>query len=221
MSQLNQIIALVNNWQKKKEDRFSWDEYFMATAFLISSRSPDNRLKVGCVLVKNNHIISLGYNGFLPSLPHRSHMENGHELATVHSEQNCIADCSKRGVATLGAIAYVTHYPCINCFKILAAGGISSIYYKDDYHNHPLVNILAQQAKIQITKLDQTLHQALHERAEAQNQTPNQTPNQNHYPNYRGLPKIKSQPKMTFFGNAADPHDVDPLDFPETNLTEN
>ena len=142
---------MVTSWDK--ETRLSWDEYFIATAFLISSRSPDLRLKVGCVLVKDNHVISMGYNGFLPKIEHKSYMENGHEQATVHAEQNSIADCAKRGVKTDGAIAYITHYPCINCFKVLASSGIKQIYYRDDYRNHTLVGLLAQQSNIMITKL--------------------------------------------------------------------
>jgi dCMP deaminase len=146
-----QIINLVTNWDK--ESRLSWDEYFIATAFLISSRSPDLRLKVGCVLVKDNHVISMGYNGFLPKIEHKSFIENGHEQATVHAEQNSIADCAKRGVKTDGAVAYITHYPCINCFKILACSGITKIYYRDDYRNHTLVGLLAEQSNIMIVKL--------------------------------------------------------------------
>ncbi len=148
---MEQIINMVTNWNK--ETRLSWGEYFMATAFLISSRSPDLRLKVGCVLVKDNHVISMGYNGFLPKIEHKSYMENGHEQATVHAEQNSIADCAKRGVKTEGAIAYITHYPCINCFKVLASSGIKQIYYRDDYRNHALVGLLAEQSNIMITKL--------------------------------------------------------------------
>jgi dCMP deaminase len=148
---MEQIIDMVTSWNK--ETRLSWDEYFIATAFLISSRSPDLRLKVGCVLVKDNHVISMGYNGFLPKIEHKSYMENGHEQATVHAEQNSIADCAKRGVKTEGAIAYITHYPCINCFKVLASSGIKQIYYRDDYRNHALVGLLAEQSNIMITKL--------------------------------------------------------------------
>ena len=151
MNKLKEIIGLVSSWDK--ESRISWDEYFLSTAFLISSRSPDLRLKVGCILVKNNHVISMGYNGFLPKLEHKSYIENNHEQATVHAEQNSIADCAKRGVATDGSIAYITHYPCINCFKILASSGIETIYYKEDYKNHSLVAILAEQSNIKIIKL--------------------------------------------------------------------
>ena len=60
----------------------------------------------------------MGYNGFISGNPHTSYIVDGHEQATVHSEINAIADCAKRGVETAGSIAYITHYPCINCYKI-------------------------------------------------------------------------------------------------------
>ncbi len=150
---LSEIINVITNWKNNDGERLSWNEYFLATAFLISSRSPDQRLKVGCVLVKDNHIISVGYNGFLPKLEHKSHIDNGHEQATVHAEQNSISDCARRGVKTDNAIAYITHYPCINCFKILASSGIKQIYYRSDYRNYELVSQLAKEANIDIIQI--------------------------------------------------------------------
>ena len=125
----------------------------MSTAFLISSRSTCSRLQVGCVLVKDTRIISLGYNGFLPKLPHKSYMRDGHEMATVHSEQNAITDCAKRGVSTDGATCYITHYPCINCCKILCASGIKKIIYYYNYHNDELVDQLFKMANIETIAL--------------------------------------------------------------------
>ena len=69
--------------------RPSWDDYFMATAVLISTRSPCERLHVGCVIVsagdRKNRLIAAGYNGFLPGTPHVSRVREGHEQATVHA----------------------------------------------------------------------------------------------------------------------------------------
>ena len=109
------------------DERIDWDTYFMSIAFLIASRSNCERLHVGCVLVKDTRIISVGYNGFLSKVPHKSYVRDGHEMATVHSEQNAISDCARRGVNCADATAYITHYPCINCFKILIASGIKNI----------------------------------------------------------------------------------------------
>lgn len=132
-------------------DRLSWNDYFQEITTLASKRSPCTRLQVGCILVKNNRIISTGYNGFLPGYEHKSIVENNHEQATVHAEQNVISDCAKRGVSTKDSICYVTHYPCLNCAKILVASGIQKIIYFEDYKRNPLVEKILQ---IEIKKND-------------------------------------------------------------------
>jgi dCMP deaminase len=136
------------------EQRITWTEYFSELAKLVSKRSPCERLHVGCVLVKENRIISTGYNGFLPGAEHKSIVLDGHEQATVHAEQNAVSDCAKRGVCVDGAQAYITHYPCINCFKVLVAAGVKEIYYLDDYRNSPVVEELSQKIQITIKKIN-------------------------------------------------------------------
>ena len=135
------------------DTRLSWEEYFVSTAMLLSCRSSCNRLHVGCVLVKNNRIISAGYNGFLPGAPHESIVVNNHEIATVHAEQNAISDCASRGVSVKDATAYITHFPCINCAKILAASGIKEIVFLNDYKNDPNVLVLLKNVDISIKKI--------------------------------------------------------------------
>lgn len=138
---------------KNYENRLSWDEYFINLAFLVSKRSACERLHVGCVLVKDSRVISAGYNGFLPKASHKSVIRNNHEQMTNHAEMNAICDCSRRGVNTNGATAYITHFPCIICFKILASAGIKQIKYHDDYKNDDLVKDLATEVGISIQKL--------------------------------------------------------------------
>jgi dCMP deaminase len=104
-------------------------------------------------LVNDNRIIAQGYNGYLPGVKHEQKLRDGHEIATVHAEQNAIADCAKRGVSCAGATAYITHYPCINCMKILCASGISEIKYSNDYNNDELINYFAKQSNVKIIKL--------------------------------------------------------------------
>ena len=79
-------------------------------------------------------------------------MRNGHEQATIHAEQNAITDCAKRGVSTLGATVYITHYPCINCMKILCAAGIKNIFYINDYKNDDLVAYFSKISSVFISK---------------------------------------------------------------------
>ena len=134
-------------------NRITWEKYFSELALLVSKRSPCHRLHVGCVLVKENHIISTGYNGFLPGAAHESIVVDGHEQATVHAEQNCIADCAKRGVSTDGAVAWITHFPCISCFKSLVAAGVKEIYYLNDYKNSEIVEKLAGELNIRLVNI--------------------------------------------------------------------
>jgi len=137
--------------------RPSWDAYFMATALLISSRSSCERLHVGCVMVSSgaqkNRIVAAGYNGYLPGAPHHSRLRDGHEQGTVHAEQNAIADAARRGVSLSGATAYITHFPCINCAKILAAAGICAIKYHWAYRNDPLVLEILSESGVNVEQL--------------------------------------------------------------------
>jgi len=150
-------VDLIAEAARRFPHRPSWDEYFMATATLMASRSNCERLHVGCVIVtggrRKNRLVAAGYNGFLPGSPHVSRQREGHEQATVHAEQNAVADAARRGSSVEGCAAYVTHYPCINCAKILAAAGIAEIKFREDYQNDPLVAPLLAEAGVAIAKL--------------------------------------------------------------------
>ena len=134
-------------------NRPSWEEYFKKIVIATKERSACERLQVGCLLVKDNRIISQGYNGFLPGLPHTSIVRNNHEQATVHAEQNALCDCAKRGVSCEDATAYITHYPCIICTRLLLAAGIKEIKYIDDYKNDSLVKHFCEQAGVARIKI--------------------------------------------------------------------
>jgi dCMP deaminase len=150
-------VDLIAHAAKQFPHRPSWDEYFMATAVLIASRSNCERLHVGCVIVtggsRKNRIVAAGYNGFLPGSPHVSRVREGHEQAVVHAEQNAVADAARRGSSVEGCVAYVTHYPCVHCAKILTAAGIAEVKYRSDYKNDPLVAGLLGEAGVDILKL--------------------------------------------------------------------
>ena len=133
--------------------RLSWKEYFKELARTTSTRSPCERLQVGCVLVKDNRIVSMGYNGFLPGCEHRSILRDDHEQATVHAEQNAICDCAKRGVSSDGCVVYITHYPCVLCTRILLASGIREINYMEDYKNDPFVAHFCELKQVGLFKI--------------------------------------------------------------------
>lgn len=134
--------------------RLSWDEYFAAITILISNRSPSERLKVGCVIVKDKRVISSGYNGYPAGTPHESIMREGHEINTIHAEQNAIADAARRGANIDRSKMFVSHFPCIHCTKYAISAGICEIYYLDDYRNDEIVELLCQNSGVILKKLD-------------------------------------------------------------------
>lgn len=135
------------------ENRPSWSDYYKQLVEITSTRSACKKLHVGCILVKDNRIISQGYNGYLPGAPHEQVIRNGHEVATVHAEQNALCDCAKRGASCNEAFAYITHYPCLNCMKLLVASGIKKIYYINDYNNDDYCKKISEEHNIPIEKL--------------------------------------------------------------------
>ena len=133
--------------------RPSWDEYFKELVLLTSTRSSCEKLHVGCIFVKNNRIIAQGYNGYISGCEHKMIIKDNHNIATIHAEQNTITDCAKRGVSCDNCTAYITHFPCFNCMKLLTSSGISNIKYINDYNNDQCVNDLANEVKIVIEKI--------------------------------------------------------------------
>lgn len=133
--------------------RPTWDEYFKQITYLVSTRSSCEKLNVGCLFVKDNRIIAQGYNGYIAGCEHKMVIKDNHNIGTIHAEQNAITDCAKRGVSCDKCVAYISHYPCFNCMKLMVSCGICEIKYIDDYKNDPLVCDLANEAKIQIKKL--------------------------------------------------------------------
>ena len=133
--------------------RPTWNEYFKEIILIKKKRSVCPNLKVGCLIVKDNRIISQGYNGYISGCQHKPIIENGHNVATVHAELNAILDCAKRGVSSNLCTAFITHYPCFNCFKLLVAAGIEEIKYCNDYNNDPEVDNISKKINFNITKI--------------------------------------------------------------------
>lgn len=122
---------------KQKNKRKSWDEYFMSISKSVATRATCDRLHVGCVIVKGKQILSTGYNGSISGFDHCDdigHLYNkdGRCIRTVHAEQNAILHTSKK---LIGATAYVTHYPCENCAKLLVQSGVVRVVYANKYEN--------------------------------------------------------------------------------------
>ena len=133
--------------------RPTWDEYFKQLVEITSTRSSCERLHVGCLFVKDNRIIAQGYNGYIAGCEHKMVLKDNHNIGTIHAEQNAITDCAKRGVSSNECTAYITHYPCYNCMKLLVSSGIKEIKYINDYKNDALVSELAKEANIAIIQI--------------------------------------------------------------------
>ena len=136
--------------------RASWDDYFMAIARVVSSRSTCDRKFVGAVIVRNRTILSTGYNGSIRGLPHCSEvghmMEGGHCVATIHAEANAILQAARNGVTIEGSSLYVTASPCWNCFKACANSGIVRICYGEFYRDERIFSV-AEQAGIELVHI--------------------------------------------------------------------
>lgn len=138
----------------KKDFRPSWDDYFMAIAKIVATRSNCDRLQSGAVLVKNNRIISTGYNGAAPGLETCDEvghlMEEGHCVRTIHGEHNAILQAAViSGANTKGAIMYTKYNPCIHCSKYVVAAGIQKVVYGKVYRNSKAVEFL-QEAGVEV-----------------------------------------------------------------------
>lgn len=118
--------------------RPSWDDYFMAIAKIIGTRGTCDRLRAGAVLVKDKRIISTGYNGSPPGLPHCDDvghlMEEGHCVRTIHGEHNAILQASVLGsMSTVGATLYTLYNPCIHCAKYVVMAGVKRVVIGEIY----------------------------------------------------------------------------------------
>ena len=112
--------------------RPTWDEYFMASAFLASFRSHDTQSKVGAILVDSEKKeISRGYNGFCSGIE-----ENGLDTTrpgkykyVVHAEANALSNLV---IKPSSASLYCTRMPCLNCSKLLWQNNIREWYIPKD-----------------------------------------------------------------------------------------
>lgn len=130
-----------------KLERPTWHQYFMEMAYLVAQRSTCLRRKVGAIIVKNNQVISTGYNGAPKHIPHCSvqgclrrelNVPSGerHELCRgVHAEQNAIIQAAINGTSTKEAELYCTNQPCSICSKMLINAEIITIYIAEPYQD--------------------------------------------------------------------------------------
>ncbi|MGX7199285.1 ComE operon protein 2 [Enterococcus nangangensis] len=130
----------------------------MAQALILALRSTCSRLKVGATIVRDRRIIAGGYNGSVSGdvhcLDEGCYVVDGHCLRTIHAEMNAILQCAKFGAPTQDAAIYVTHFPCLQCTKMILQAGITKIYYLKDYRNDPYALKLLKRTGVTVEKVD-------------------------------------------------------------------
>ena len=141
-----------------RENRFSWKKMFVEIAKVVAQRSADPHTQVGAVLVKNNCVIGVGYNGE-PKGFHFDFDWNSPEKYpyVIHAEMNAISNANRNGVDCNGADIYLTLSPCADCIKLLIQHGIKNVYYLKEYKDIDLTKKIVENADgIQLIKLDES-----------------------------------------------------------------
>ena len=127
---------------------------YMDVAERFAQLSSAKRLQVGAIVVKDDRIISIGYNGMPTGWDNGCEDSNNKSKAEVlHAESNAIAKLAKSSESGLGATLFVTHSPCIECAKLIYQGGISTVYYKNNYRSNDGINFLTK-SKVRVIKND-------------------------------------------------------------------
>lgn len=118
---------------------------YMALAETLSSASYCQRAKVGCVLVKDDTIISFGYNGMPKGFDNKCENDSGATNPMVlHAESNTLMKCARHGISCRGAILYTTLMPCFECSKLIIQSGLKTVYYKYLYRDRSGIELLNQ-----------------------------------------------------------------------------
>jgi dCMP deaminase len=129
-------------------------DYFMDVAERTSQLSHAIRLQVGAIIVKDDRIISIGYNGMPSGWDNNCEYVFRHpqtkieELVTrkevLHAETNAIAKLAKSNESGVGATLFITHAPCLDCAKLIYQSGINNVLYRNTYRSDDGINFLTK-----------------------------------------------------------------------------
>ena len=142
-----------------------WIDAFMDTAERFAQLSSAKRLQVGAVVVKDNRIISIGYNGMPSGWDNNCEDEEIYkdklgdivsELKTkpevLHAETNAIAKLAKSNESGMGATMFITHAPCLDCAKLIYQSGINHVLYRNSYRSDDGIKFL-EKASVTVEKI--------------------------------------------------------------------
>ena len=116
---------------------------YMEVVKIFAHLSSAKRLQVGAIVVKDDRIISIGYNGMPSGWDNCCEEvvrqdEMGHSVLkskpeVLHAETNALAKLARSSESGEGATMFITHAPCLNCAKLIYQSGISTVYYETEY----------------------------------------------------------------------------------------
>jgi dCMP deaminase len=130
---------------------------YMDVAERFANLSSAKRLNVGAIVVKDDRIISIGYNGMPTGWDNECETQNDDgtlvtKSEVLHAETNAIAKLAKTTETGDMATLFVTHAPCIDCAKLIYQSGIAAVYYKNDYRSTQGLDFL-NKSKIKVVKV--------------------------------------------------------------------
>ena len=142
---------------KERENRISWNNLFIEISKLVAQRSPDPHTQVGAVIVQNNTILSIGYNGGISNFNYDFDWSDSSKYTfCVHAESNALANAAKIGANVDGADIYLTLSPCKDCIKLLIQSGIKNVYYISEYGDIETTKLIANSTKtISLCKVEE------------------------------------------------------------------
>ena len=106
---------------------------YMDVAERFAQLSHAQRAKVGAIIVKDDRIISIGYNGMPSGWDNVCETEGRTNPEVLHAETNAIAKLAQSGESGKDATLFCTHLPCIECAKLIYQSGITQVYYREEY----------------------------------------------------------------------------------------
>ena len=137
--------------------------YFMDIAQRTADLSHARRLHVGAIVVKDDRIISIGYNGMPAGWDNNCEFEDKDpqtkqtSLVTrsevLHAETNAIAKLAKSNESGMGATMFITHAPCLDCAKLIYQSGISSVLYRNAYRDNGGITFL-EKSKVSVNRYE-------------------------------------------------------------------
>lgn len=124
----------------------------LEVAKIYGELSTATRLKVGCIIVKDDRIISIGYNG-MPSGGSNVCEEDGHTKPEVlHAETNAITKLAKSTESGQDAYMFCTFAPCLDCAKLIIQSGIKEFHFEHRYKNNDGLDLIEKYSDIKVVK---------------------------------------------------------------------